>query len=91
VGQRRRWIIPLPIQFATRIFDLIVYTYCTHFQYSSHTHDKNNTSNPQTNTAQKHLTTLEGGATTVRATSHARVGVRAEVRVGGWLEVRRGN
>jgi len=31
------------------------------------------------NTSYKHLTTLEGGATTVRATSHARVGGRAEV------------
>ena len=38
------------------------------------THDKNNTPNPQTNTPHKHFTTLEGGATTVRATSHARVG-----------------
>jgi len=37
----------------------------------THTHDKNNTPNPQTNTPHKHLTTLEGGATTVRATSHA--------------------
>ena len=35
----------------------------------THTHDKNNTPNPQTNTSHKHLTTLEGGATTVRATS----------------------
>jgi len=34
----------------------------------THTHDKNNTPNPQTNTLHKHLTTLEGGATTVRAT-----------------------
>jgi len=48
-----------------------------------HTHDKNNNPNPQTNTPHKHLTTLEGGATTVRATSHARVGGRAEVSVGG--------
>ena len=30
------------------------------------THDKNNTRNPQTNTSHKHLTTLEGGATTVQ-------------------------
>jgi len=35
----------------------------------THTHDKNNTPNPQTNTSHKHLTSLEGGATTVRATS----------------------
>jgi len=49
----------------------------------THTHDKNNTPNLQTNTPHKHLTTLEGGATTVRATSHARVGGRAEVGVGG--------
>jgi len=35
----------------------------------THAHDKNNTPNPQTNTSHKHLTTLEGGATTVRATS----------------------
>jgi len=46
-------------------------------------HDKNNTPNPQKNTSHKHLTTLEGGATTVRATSHARVGGRAEVSVRG--------
>jgi len=44
----------------------------------THTHDKNNTPNPQTNTPNKHLTTLEGGATTVRATSNARVDGRAE-------------
>ena len=44
----------------------------------THTHDKNNTPNPQTNISHKHLTTLEGGATTVRATSHARVGGCAE-------------
>jgi len=56
----------------------------------THTHDKNNTPNPQTNTPHKHLTTLEGGATTVRATSHARVGGRAVVSVGGRVEVRRG-
>jgi len=46
------------------------------------THDKNNTPNPQTNTSHKHLTMLEGGATTVRATSYARVGGRAKVSVG---------
>ena len=34
---------------------------------------------PQTKTSHTHLTTLNGGATTVRATSHARVGGRAEV------------
>ena len=33
------------------------------------------------------LTTLNGGATTVRATSHARVGGRAEVSMRGWVEV----
>jgi len=38
----------------------------------THTHDQNNTPNPQTNTPHKHLTTLEGGATTVRATSMVR-------------------
>jgi len=31
----------------------------------THAHGKNNTPNPQTNTSQKHLTTLEGNATTV--------------------------
>jgi len=56
----------------------------------THTHDKKNTPNPQTNTPHKHVTTLEGGTTTVRATSHARVGGRAEVSVGGRVEVRRG-
>jgi len=40
----------------------------------THTHDKNNTPNPKTNTPpHKHLTPLEGGATTVRATSHGLV------------------
>ena len=53
----------------------------------THTHDKNNSPTPQTNTSHKHLTTLEGGATTVRATYHARVGGRAEVSVGGRVEV----
>ena len=53
-------------------------------------HDKNNNPNPQTSTPHKHLTTLEGGATAVRATSHARVGGRAEISVGGRDEVRRG-
>jgi len=48
----------------------------------THTYDKNNTPTPQTNTPHKHFTTLEGGATMVRATSHARVGGRAEVSVG---------
>jgi len=43
-------------------------------------------------TSHKHLTMLEGGATTVRATSHARVGGRAEVEVSmrGRVGVRRG-
>ena len=36
---------------------------------------------PQTNTSHKHLTTLNGGATTVRATSHARVGGRADIYI----------
>jgi len=35
----------------------------------THAHDKNNIPNPQTNTFHKYLTTLEGGATTVRAFS----------------------
>ena len=38
----------------------------------THTHDKNHPPNPQTDTPHKHLTMLKGGATTVRATSHAR-------------------
>jgi len=45
------------------------------------------TTRPQTNTSHKHLTTLNGGATTVRATSHARVGGRAEVSMRGRVEV----
>ena len=49
----------------------------------THTHDTNNTPNPQTNTPHKHLTTLEGGAMAASATSHAGVGGRAEVSVGG--------
>jgi len=40
----------------------------------THAHDKDDTPNPQTNTPHKHLTTLEAGATTVRATTHAWVG-----------------
>ena len=58
---------------------------CQIFTYIRHTHsghtDRENTpdtgthsarQDPQTNTSHKHLTTLNGGATTVRATSHAR-------------------
>jgi len=47
----------------------------------THTRDKSNSPNPQTDTPNKHLTTLDGGATAVRATSHVRVGGRAEVSV----------
>jgi len=36
-----------------------------------------------------HLTQIEGGAATVRTTSHAQVGGRAEVSVGGRVRVRR--
>ena len=46
----------------------------------THTHDTNNTPNPQTKTSHKHLTTLEGGAMTVRATSHARAGGRVTLK-----------
>ena len=44
----------------------------------------------RTNPPTPHSTPLKGGATTVRATSHARVGGRAEVSVGGRIELRRG-
>ena len=46
----------------------------------SHTqpHDKNNTTNDHTKKHPPHLTTIEGGAATVRTTSHTRVGSRAE-------------
>ena len=54
----------------------------------THTHTTRTT--PQTNTSHTHLTTLEGGATTVRATSHAWVGGLAEVSMRGRVEVRRG-
>jgi len=47
-------------------------------QHPLHTHDNNNTPTPQTNTPHKHLTTLEGGATTVRATTHATYAYRRE-------------
>ena len=69
---------------------------------TGHTHRQRTTPPTHTRTRQeqhptppnehphKHFTTLEGGATTVRATSHARVGGRAEVSVGGRVEVRRG-
>jgi len=40
-----------------------------------HTHTPTAKNKPPTNTSHKHLTTLEGGSTTVCATSHARVGV----------------
>jgi len=44
-----------------------------------HIHTTRTTShNLQTNTSHKHLPTLEGGATTVRATSHARVNVAVQ-------------
>jgi len=46
----------------------------------THTHTTRTT--PQTNTSHKHSTTLEGGATTVRATSHAR-GMEREGGEGG--------
>jgi len=55
-----------------------------------HTHTHTTRTTPQTNTSHKHLTTLEGAATTVRATSNARVGGRAEVSVRGRVQVRRG-
>jgi len=54
------------------------------------THTRTTRKKTQTNTSHKHLTTLEGGATTVRATSHARVGGRAEVSMRRRIEVRRG-
>jgi len=55
---------------------LVTHTHTDREQHpDTHTHDKNSTHTP-TNTSHKHLTTLEGGATTVRATSHARVRVK---------------
>jgi len=62
------------------------------------THNKKNATHgttrttPQTTTRRTtppHLTTIEGGSATVRTTSHTRVGGRAEVSVGGRVEVRR--
>jgi len=53
------------------------------------THDKNNTTNDHTKEHPPHLTTIKGGEATVRTTSHARVGARAEVSVGGGVEVQR--
>ena len=47
------------------------------------THDKNNTTNDHTKNHSPHLITIEGGAATVRTTSHTRVDGRAEVSVGG--------
>jgi len=52
----------------------------------THAHDKT----PQTNTSHKHLTTLNGGATTVRATSHPRVGGRRWVESLGLEENQEG-
>jgi len=51
------------------------------------TYDKNTTTNDLTKNRPPHLRTIEGGA--VRTTSHTRVGGRAEVSVGGRVEVRR--
>jgi len=56
----------------------------------THTHTHTTRTNPQTNTSHKHLTATLDGATTVCATSHARVGGRAKVSVRGRVEVRRG-
>jgi len=56
----------------------------------THTHEKNKTTNEHTDEPpQPHSTTIEGGATTVRTTSHARLDGRSEVSVGGRVEVRR--
>jgi len=52
-------------------------------------HDKDNTTNDHMKNHHPGLTTIEGGAATVRITSHTRVGGRAEVSVGGRVEVRR--
>jgi len=45
--------------------------------------------NTRTNPPTPHSTTLKRGAPAVRTTTHARVGGRAEVSVGGKVEVRR--
>jgi len=51
------------------------------------THDKNNTTNDHTKNHPLHLTTIEGGAATVRTTSHTRVGGRAEASLGSKVMV----
>jgi len=63
---------------------------------TDHTHNNTTKTTPQTNNPTNHpppphtqSTTLKGRATTVRTTTHARVGGRAEVSVGGWVQVRR--
>jgi len=69
------------------------HTHTDREQHPRHRHAhtrENNTPKPKTNTYHKHLTKLEGGATTVHATSHARVGGLADVSVRGKVEVRRG-
>jgi len=58
---------------------MIIHDIISHIQ----THDKNNTTNDHTKEHPPYLTTIEGGATTVRTTSHTRVGGRAEVSVAG--------
>ena len=47
-----------------------------HPDTDTHTHTRTTRTTPQTNTPHKHLTTLEGGATTVRATFQSRVNPR---------------
>ena len=63
-------------------------------QTTGHTHNTHNTgtTTPPTHeriTRSNHLAAIGGCATTVRATSHARVGGRAEVSMGSRVEVRR--
>jgi len=53
------------------------------------THDTNNTTNDYTRNHPPHSTTIEGGAATVRTISHTRMGGRAEVSVGGKVEMPR--
>jgi len=59
---------------------------------TGHTHtkyDKNNTTNDHTKNHPLHLTTIEGGAATVRTTSHTRVGEQVKKAKKGALPQKR--
>ena len=58
-------------------------TYKKRTRSHTQTHDKNITTNDHSKDHRPHLTTIEGGAATVRTTSHIRVGVKRHTGGGG--------